>query len=351
MRSIRVVLIVVVVACHIYSRRAEGQTPDANTQDVKSQTGPVTLDAPDLLRELVLVRNFTEVGLSASFEVEGERLFDGPVLAADTIIFHPGSRLVLAGERGDRESRYIVARSLKILSGSGPAIITWQRPPVTDQVPPVGGAAPSGSVGGGEGSEGTLGAAGQTGNPGFPGRSGPTVFLIVGRVEGGPLKIDLRGQDGGPGGEGQRGGEGGPGRAGRAAVASIIDCRSGGENGGRGGQGGSGGKGGPGGRGGNGGTLIVMSTETTLRRLQAAVQVEITGGDGGPGGSGGKPGPGGPGGLGGSGSGFCQGGNMGPAGPTGVAGSGGDRGPDGTAGVFGQAVLTDQQLARVIGGR
>jgi hypothetical protein len=312
--------------------------------------GPVTLDAPDLLQNLVVVRDFTEVGLSASFEVEGERFFDGRVLAAETIIFQPGSRLVLAGERGDRENRYIVARTIKILNGT-PPVVTWVRPSSNDEVPPVSGAAPSGSIGGGEGSEGTPGATGQTGNPGFPGRSGPTVFLIVGRVEGGPLHIDIRGQSGGRGGEGQRGGEGGPGRAGRPGVSSIIDCRSGGQNGGPGGRGGDGGKGGPGGRGGNGGTLIVMSTEASLRRIQTVLQADVGGGDGGPGGPGGKPGPGGPGGLGGSGSGLCQGGQMGSAGLQGAAGFDGDGGPPGTRGLFGQAVLTEQQLARVIGGR
>lgn len=313
------------------------------------------LKAPEVMESLRLVRGYTELGLSREFRISGEVPFDGQVLTAETIVFAPGSRLVLSGSGplGDRSERYVVARTLRVIPGTPPPVITWARDPAVSHVPKV--LAPQkpdpGPIGGVDGAPGGPGTDGQTGNPGYPGRSAPTLFVLVARVEGGPLQVDIRGQDGGAGGEGQPGGDGGSGRSGHPGISGFIDCRSGGQDGGPGGKGGNGGTGGAGGRGGSGGTLVLLSTQPPLAAAQELFEIDVSPGKGGPGGAGGKPGDGGPGGLGGRGSGFCGGGHSGESGLPASGGLSGASGPDGVPGLFATTVLTDVQLQRALGGR
>jgi hypothetical protein len=321
---------------------ASPQQPAA-PQTTESQTQFQELNATDVAESLKFAKTYTDLGLSSPLTIDKERIFEGPALVVDTLVFQPGSRLVFAGTTGDHNGRYIVARTIRVLPGDSP-VISWDRESSINRVPPVDVKAPAGSLGGGEGADGTSGSDGQTGNPGYPGRNAPTLYIFAKRVEGGPIIVDLRGQDGGVGGQGQPGGDGGLGRAGRQAVSGVVDCRSGGGTGGNGGKGGAGGKGGPGGRGGNGGTLIVGSSIALIEKSKAIFQVNITPGKGGPGGEGGPGGNGGVAGQGASANGLCSAGVAGSPGIRGGDGGRGDAGTDGVAGLFAITKLTDQQL-------
>ncbi len=311
------------------------------------------LAAPEVFAKAEVVRSMASWG-ARTYVVQGRgtRVFPDPVLAAEQIVFEPGSRLEFesgGGFGGDRGERYIAARTIRVLPGTPPPIITWRRGGDSSFLPlPVGKAAP-GPIGAREGADGGRGDTGQIGNPGYPGRSAPTLYMFVGQVVGGPLLVDLQGMDGQVGGVGQIGGDGGIGGTGSASVASPFDCRSAGGNGGRGGQGGAGGQGGTGGRGGNGGQLVIVSTEPGLKVALAALTVKVDPGRGGPGGSGGHGGEGGPGGQGGSGSGFCKGGEPGPTGEAGPSGPPGETGPDGAPGVLASTIFTAQQLNKALG--
>lgn len=311
---------------------------------------PHPLPATELYEALTFVRGVTALGLSTSYAVEGDKYYAGQVLAADTINFAPGSRLILTGTKGPR---YIIARTI-ILPPQGRVTLSWALDPSDSAgtsvatTPPQDFKASSGSIGGGDGAGGTAGSDGHSGNPGYPGLDAPTVYLFAGDIEGSPLIVELQGKDGGSGGTGQDGGDGGPGRSGSQGLSSVFDCKAGGGNGGNGGQGGTGGKGGPGGRGGNGGTFVVFSSSATLSKALAegapVIKVQATGGKGGQGGLGGNGGAGGPPGGGGPGSGLCHGGAPGVPGPPGKPGPVGDSGRDGVIGSFWITTLTNEQV-------
>ncbi len=345
---------------------------------VNSQTTPPPspiqvrrLQSADINDRLMNVLNYQKLSVPV-YEVKGQTPFPEQVLYASKIVFHPGSTLLLAGPGGDRNEIFIVAQSIIVDSSEMPPTpnaaqiptITWFHDDTSDRVSPSVGIAPPGTIGGGPGAPGTPGSNGAIGNPGYPGRSAPTLYLITGGISG-QLRIDLRGQDGGPGGVGQTGGNGGPGQFGRPAISQVIFCASGGADGGIGGPGGNGGKGGTGGRGGSGGSLVIASSPNTLngivpanlstltssappsRTLPAAnprLWVSLDGGNGGPEGEGGSLGHGGLGGDGGSGSGPCGGGHRGRDGENGQPGPKGDPGPQGALGTFAVVPLSDSLL-------
>jgi hypothetical protein len=230
--------------------------------------------------------------------IKGVRAFDSNVLAANVLTLEPRSRLIFTSGAGDRTERYILVRTLRV---PGPdSTITWDREPASQRiVAPIGKALP-GAMGGRDGLDAAPGPDGLTGNSGYTGRSAPTIYLVVNRIEGGPIELDLRGQDGGEGGIGQTGGDGG--------------------------QGGNGGSGGEGGRGGNGGTLVLLAPAAELERIAAQIRVDVRPGTGGAGGPGGEPGRGGDGGT------------------AGRAGQQGTSGPDGQPGLFAKTGLTEQQI-------
>jgi hypothetical protein len=311
---------------------------------------PEMRQAPDVLGKLVFAKGYTDVGLSPVYRIDKEVVFSGQVLAATTIEFAAGAQLKFSSNLGDLTERYIVANVIRVAAGQTP-VITWLRdqPSAYPSLPP--GKGQPGSSSGIDGGDGAAGAKGLTGNPGVSGRSAPTIYLVVGRVEGGAIAVDLTGQNGGEGGPGQVGGDGANGRNGTSGVPGLIDCRAGGGKGGNGGPGGAGGDGGPGGRGGNGGTFVLLTSASTLPVLARAFQVDVTPGDGGHGSGPGAGGHGGHGGQGGSGVGLCGGG---PPGGDGAAGREGGPGTQGAPGLKGQYLtvpLLDSQLrALAIGG-
>lgn len=254
-----------------------------------------------LLSRLSVLSRLSQSVSAEVFEVKGERRVESAFLPAQSLILHPGSRLVLSSTVGPNgwlspdsagagQELYLIATSIRVLPGLPPPIITWDSDSTELRLPPSSGRAQSGTNGRVEGASGTGGAAGSEGNPGFPGKNAPRLFLAAREVSGGPIYVDLSGQPGGPGGDGQAGGEGGNGQRGTSAKADIFTCRSGGGRGGDGGAAGPGGKGGPGGRGGDAGSLVLISSGETRRDLERAVVLVANGGPGGKGGRGGPPG-------------------------------------------------------------
>jgi hypothetical protein len=302
------------------------------------------IETPVISDALNSVLTFTtKIGTSPLYEVTGDQPFSGQALAADTIVFKPGSQLRFVGGSGDRSNRYIVAQRIIVQGSTSPPRITWASDDY-QRLPPTLGKAGFGHLSGSEGVKGGSGEPGTLGNPGYAGRNAPTVYVVVGRIQGAPIIVDLRGQDGGTGGQGQAGGDGGPGRSGEAASNSVFGCSRGGGDGGDGGDGGNGGNGGTGGAGGSGGTLIVVGREGLVEELSETFLVNLPPGNPGPGGEPGPKGIGGPPGEGGSGNGFCSGGHGGKPGHDGIDGKVGVPGPTGEAGVFAYAPLTFQQM-------
>jgi hypothetical protein len=164
------------------------------------------------------------------------------------------------------------------------------------------------------------------GSPGIKGADGGTLHISALQDLSAPLKVDLRGENGGRGGAGMPGAAGPPGVRGQSGVDHLFDCASGGTNGTAGGPGEQGKAGGVGGDGGAGGTLF-LSRNLTLTKVDFSAH----GGIGGLGGPGGNGGPGGPGGEGGSGSLHCGGGRGGPNGADGLPGNAGRPGQAGQA--------------------
>src|ERR1035437_2212631 len=87
-----------------------------------------TLTASDVLPYLNLSSQSTAVGLPSKYEVDGERKFSGglsgnaaSVLAADEIVFHPGSVLILQGPYGGvgkgERAIIILARKITVIPG------------------------------------------------------------------------------------------------------------------------------------------------------------------------------------------------------------------------------------------
>jgi hypothetical protein len=318
------------------------QTIGSRSAKEIQRADPRTIPATQVLEAIRLLSSYADVGLPNADTIAGERAFEGTVLAANMLTFEPGSRLVFSAPVGDRTERYIFVRTV-IVKGTG-GTITWGRDPATKRMVSPVGKAPPGSVGGGDGVPGGIGPDGQPGNPGYPGRSAPTIYLVVNRIEGGPIEIDLRGQDGGEGGPGQTGGDGGLGRPGTRAVGTLGFCRAPGAPGGDGGRGGKGGRGGEGGRGGNGGTLVLLTPEAFLSKISSMLYVDVRPGQGGPGGAGGDGGDGGEAGPGGRAEPPCPPGENGKPGAKGDKGPNGAKGDEGETGLFVKTALTPQQV-------
>ncbi len=291
-------------------------------------------DEESILQSLLIVNSASAFGSLPRLEVQGERVIDLGIISASQLILSPGSRLVISGSISapsgfaafigklfDPSARYLIAPYVRVEPGFPPPVITWEREAGDSRPPPGSGKGQAGVGGRWDGPDGMQGSDGIRGNPGFPGRSAPTLFFITQQFEGGTLRFDLRGQDGGPGGEGQGGGDGGPGRPALPGTVDVFrSCLRSGTDGGNGGKGGTGGVGGPGGRGGDGGVLVVVADGAALPYILSNIELDPGGGTGGPGGPGGQPGDGGPGGAG-FGNAQCGGGRMGGAGPKGAAGA------------------------------
>jgi hypothetical protein len=310
---------------------------------------PRVLDEPEVIEARKLVRSYAELGLSAEFVVDGERLFDGPVLLAERIVFRPGGKLVLTPGQGGNTARYIAAHTVVAPAGESAQVIWAPSRSLLPSSPPMSVKAASGMLGPSEGDPGGRGAPGERGNPGFPGSSAPTIYFFVESVEGGSIVVNLRGQNGGAGGPGQDGGDGGPGRGGRQSLSSFFECRSGGGNGGSGGDGGKGGDGGVGGSGGNGGTFVLIAPQLNLDNVGKTFVVDVAPGIGGPGGPPGQPGGPGESGGGGGGAGFCAGGAPGARGQGGSPGQPGPDGREGSSGAYAVVGLTEHQFRLTLG--
>lgn len=305
-----------------------GPQSRAQEVDIGKASGPEFRQGAQFTSTLKLVREFYAVRADR-FQVEGERVLSGAVLAAEEVVFEEGSILSISANPSIDGAVYIIADKIVVRNQ---AMVTWDRDLPIDAPAPRA-KAPGGSFGRGEGEPGWRGVDGEPGNLGFDGAPAPSLFVIAREIGPGRLVVDLRGQDGGPGGMGQDGGDGGHGGSGRSASASILSCKSMGGAGGRGGDGGNGGAGGSGGQGGAGGDLYLLTSETaSIENLR----VHASGGQGGAGGlpgSGGQPGRGGNGGK--SIGGVC-GGFQAPSGPSGKPGSSGPvPGKNGSAGVDG----------------
>ena len=317
------------------------QTIGSRSASEIQKATPQTIPATQVLEAIRTLTTYADI-LPAEDTIKGDRYYDQPVVAANVLSFEPGSRVIFRSSVAERTERFVFARTLRI-GGSG-GTITWDRERGVKRAAPAVGKAPPGDPGGGEGEDGRHGWDGSPGNPGYPGLSGPTVYLVVNRIEGGPLEIDLRGQDGGHGGKGQTGGDGGFGRPGTTAMALLSLCRRAATNGGHAGSGGGGGRGGEGGRGGNGGNLVLLTPEAVLQRIAAMLYVDVrpgAGGDGGEGGEGGEAGEPGPAGRA---EPPCASASPGKPAPKGKAGPEGSKGPDGQVGLFVQTSLTEQQV-------
>jgi hypothetical protein len=318
----------------------------AAAQLIDSRSLPTT----EVGRPAKIVNEYAYLALSSVYLVEGVRVVDDPVIAAERIVLRPGSRLVLgAGKGGDQGERYVAARVIRVEPGTPRPVLTWLRDERPAPVPDFGVKAPSGLPGFVAGTGGGRGGDGNVGNPGVPGRSAPALYLFVAQIEGGPIDIDLRGQDGGAGGVGQDGGDGGPGSPGRRAEFVLNYCGAPAGQGGPGGDGGNGGPGGRGGRGGTGGTLVLVSTPRGSVRAQQLLNVANDGGKGGPAGIGGRAGSPGAGGEPGRPEGTCQAGQPGPKGSPGSAGGNGEPGPDGVQGGRAVSMMAEEQFLRMLG--
>jgi hypothetical protein len=257
-------------------------------------------------------------------------------VAAKTIVFPSNSQIVLArSPKGTDAGFTFVAQ---VLDAGNNSRLEWLSPLSPSTTPPPRKRALDGYAGRIDGEAGGRGTDGEPGNPGYRGASAPTLTIIVGKITGGILTIDLRGQDGGPGGDGQDGGNGGAGNKGRRGVDNALGCSRGGDRGGDGGKGGAGGPAGIGGDGGDGGSIVILAQDPN-----ALDHIRVFNAAGKPGkpGNPGNPGQGGPPGDGADGSVFCSGGGPGNRGSVGdgAPGLGTLAGRSGIAGTYVAAPL------------
>jgi hypothetical protein len=196
----------------VFSCLIGAQTIGSRSASEIDKAKALPIPATQVLEAIRHLTTYSDVGLPAQDTIKGDRYFDQTVLAANVLTFEAGSRLIFRSSVAERAERYVFARTLRSVGTGG--TITWDRERSTRRVAPMVGKAPPGNVGGAVGGGGQRGSNGLPGNPGYPGLSAPTVYLVVNRIEGGPVEVDLRGQDGGDGGKGQTGGDGGFGRPG-----------------------------------------------------------------------------------------------------------------------------------------
>lgn len=314
---------------------AEGDNPAAAQAPSQSQALP---DILNLVGRL-LSRSITDKDRLSGVQIDKIVYYDSNLIFSNSISFSEGSTLFFSDNAISDGYIYIVANDLSI---SGNASITWGRRDGDAPMPPPRGKAPSGTLGRGFGEAGGPGMVGQSGNVGYPGRSAPTLILVVTKIEGGKLSIDLKGENGGQGGTGESGGDGGPGGVGIPGSHSLIDCKQVGGPGGKGGDGGQGGNGGVGGRGGNGGDVFLLDFDKSAKDH---FEISNPGGSGGPGGqpgAGGNPGSSGRGGQ--EARPFCSGGSPGFRGTPGLPGA---EGPAGDNGLPGRYFTTEMPLSMV----
>lgn len=236
--------------------------------------------------------------LFGEYQVDGEKSWASPFVAARRLVFKPNAKLIF-DDAVTRMHRNLFVFADEIVSEDQERLGSVAWTDLAPSTPPPPGYGPAGTNMGG--AESATGGPGADGPPGFKGEDGanaPSVTLVVKRLLGG-LKVNLRGEDGGPGGQGGTGGAGGQGGYGTPASQSMFECRRGAGDGGPGGRGGNGGVGGSGGHGGNGGTFTLVTDATNAAAVSRLLLVDLSPGAGGAGGLGGAGGVGGPGGPGG----------------------------------------------------
>lgn len=307
----------------------------------------------DTLSEAETQQHIIEAGphqkLLFDFEVSGDQSYSGHVLTAKRLVFKPNARLIFGPAVVRRTANlFIFAQEIVSEDNEAPGTITWaDLPPGPAADRGFGHAGVSNAAAentpGGAGGEGPSGALGEAG------WNAPSLTCIVGRIAT-ALKVDMRGEDGGPGGTGGGGGAGGQGGRGRNASQIALGCKHGAGDGAVGGPGGRGGVGGEGGAGGNGGTFTLIAAADAVPEITRMLLVDLSGGAGGAGGGGGPGGAGGPGGPGGAQSlPWCQGnGGQGPGGPAGAAGDAGVTGRPGAPGSYFVGGLTAADLNAVL---
>lgn len=309
---------------------------------------PKDISPADLTQDLLAAKQAIAIGLPpGDFVVEGERTFNGGILAVDRLVFKPGARLVFTAESlKSRDSLLIVAHELVGLDRHSPGTITWDPPARTTAVAPIAGQGASGASGV-EDHDGTQGVTGAAGNEGSVGRDAPRLTILVPTISAVGLQIDFTGQGGGKGGTGQKGGDGGNGGGGHSGSQKLFECSRGPGNGGNGGVGGGGGTGGRGGTGGHGGIVQLGSLVSNLPDIEKALSTNVSGGKGGTGGDGGDGGTGGLGGpVGAEQLPYCRrdGRHDGAAGRKGRSGQPGLLGREGDAGQYLFAPLTPENF-------
>lgn len=322
--------------------------PAALAQDASEVPSSAVAGEAKETREAIIL-----TGLTPEYVVTGDQSYDGYFLAAQTIRFKPGARLIFSEKAlATRNNLIVAARTILSEDQERPGTISWARGDGPSQSPPMAGQAPGGTNGASDGASGGPGSNGSEGNPGIAGRAAPNLTVFMISASGAPPIFDLRGQNGGPGGTGQRGGDGGVGRQGRPASSGPFDCKRGAGRGGDGGSGGNGGLGGRGGAGGTGGTLTLVSVPDSFPTLLQLVRPITAGGEGGDGGPGGASGSGGPGGAQGAKAlPFCKDepSRRGNPGPNGQPGTKGVKGPAGVQGDLLYTTLTQQSFDRIFG--
>lgn len=326
-----------------------------NRLDYSSAKGFAKLPAPGLPDD---VKKAIAAALKqAVFEVSGATAFSGQVLAADELIFQPGSTLVMTGLRGG-DSIIIIADTVvlqdprlanKIIRD--PAFAANPGSPGSPGAQGQPNYAPPNetfrSANGGGGGNGGNGTSGETFKP-------PSLYFLVKTMTHPVIPsrfvIDFAGLPGGSGGSGGAGGHGGHGDVGWGASCNWLGmCNSGPGRGGDGGPGGSGGMGGPAVAGGPGFDLIIGGS-TNFTDLAEQFTLLNKGGEPGSPGSGGPGGGGGERGRGGQTCGQCNSRGDGvDGGPGGSLGSGSPsttKGPDGII-TFASGIDVDTLLPKV----
>jgi hypothetical protein len=324
-----------------------GGTPSAVPTDLKSGDGvpAKVVKGPDFDNTLVSASDIKNIK-NDEYVVTGTKKFDGWFLKADRIVFEPGATLVFSRTAlSNRRQFWVVAKELVVKDQANPGTITWEQgdPPSPPQAP---GEAPPGKNGPQDGAAGLPGNEGTKGSPGLTGANAPQITLVVLKVPGSGVIVNLTGGNGGQGGPGMKGGRGGTGAKGHPASQIGFGCNRGAGNGGSGGGGGKGGPGGDGGVGGAGGTFLLVSEAEILPSLTQKFRVKVAAGTGGSGGQGGQGGDGGPGGPGGQEARpYCRGnGSQGANGGPGGSGSVGSPGGVGQEGDFTIGGATKEQL-------
>ncbi len=258
------------------------------------------LSPPEAQNRLVEAAQARPPVIVGEFRVQGQRVYNAPVLAARRIVFEPGSSLLFSHQTlGLRRNAFVFAQEVASEDPEKPGLIGWEK--TTPNSPPPMGTAAAGADNGSR--EGASGGAGQNGRQGYIGQTGdigPDVTLVALKVSP-TLKVDISGGPGGNGANGESGARGGGGGYGNPASQNCCNCNRGAGDGSPGGPGGSGGPGGDGGTGGAGGTFTLVTPSEQVAVLTRVLQVNLAGGTPGLPGPGGKAGPGGGGGPGGQG--------------------------------------------------